>query len=242
MSKQIDRLPVDDPRVRFGLFTIGEAAVYLRVPPSTFQTWVKGYERRAPGQQTTVGRAIVASLSVPLGQPSIPFIGLAEGLVLAAFRRAGVPLQRIRPALERLDAEIGLEHALASKRLYTDGAEVLFDFAAKEEEEVIRDLVTVRNGQRVFVPVIRDYLHRITYAPDRWAKQLLLPGYETSRVVVDVERAFGRPIIESTRVPVEELVDRWLAGDSIAELVSDFGLTPGEVEDVIRAATRLAAA
>jgi Putative DNA-binding HTH domain len=43
--------------------------------------------------------------------PIIPFIGLAEGLVLAATRRSGVPLQRIRPALERLEEEFGLAYS-----------------------------------------------------------------------------------------------------------------------------------
>ncbi|MCT2588294.1 hypothetical protein [Actinophytocola gossypii] len=38
-------------------------------------------------------------------------------------------MQRIRPALEQLDTRIGLSNALASRRLYTDGAEVRFDYA-----------------------------------------------------------------------------------------------------------------
>jgi uncharacterized protein (DUF433 family) len=32
-------------------------------------------------------------------------------------------MQRIRPALDALEQEIGIEHALASRRLYSDGAE-----------------------------------------------------------------------------------------------------------------------
>ncbi len=59
----------------------------------------------------------------------MPFIGFAEAFVLASFRRAGLPLQRICPAVEALAREIGVEHALASKRLYTAGAQVLFDYA-----------------------------------------------------------------------------------------------------------------
>jgi hypothetical protein len=51
------------------------------------------------------------------GRLTIPFVGLAEGMVLAAFRETGLPLQRIRPALERLEPEMGLEHALASEHL-----------------------------------------------------------------------------------------------------------------------------
>jgi hypothetical protein len=62
----------------------------------------------------------------------VPFVGLAEGMMLAAIRQAGVPLQRIRPALVRLSEELGIEHALASRALYTDGAEVLYDFAESQ--------------------------------------------------------------------------------------------------------------
>jgi hypothetical protein len=54
----------------------------------------------------------------------MPFIGLAEAYALAAFRHAGVPMQRIRPAIDVLARELGVEYALASRRLYTDGAEV----------------------------------------------------------------------------------------------------------------------
>jgi hypothetical protein len=55
----------------------------------------------------------------------IPFIGMAEGLVLTALRHEGLPLQRIRPTIARLEQEFGLQHALANRRLFTDGTEVL---------------------------------------------------------------------------------------------------------------------
>ena len=45
-------------------------------------------------------------------------------------------MQRIRPAVEILRTEIGLEYALASKRLYTDGAEVVYDFAKNASERI----------------------------------------------------------------------------------------------------------
>ena len=60
---------------------------------------------------------------------SIPFIELADGLVLAAIRESGVPLQRIRPLLTLLDEEFGIQHALTSWKLYTDGAEFLLDIS-----------------------------------------------------------------------------------------------------------------
>jgi uncharacterized protein (DUF433 family) len=241
-SETIASLPPDDPRVSRGLFTVADASGWLTVPRSTFHGWVYGYERRAQGDDALCGRPIVLSLPARRGEPAVPFLGLAEGLVLNAFRRAGVPLQRIRPALERLDREMGLQHALASDRLTTDGAEVLYDYGARLDPGGIGELVTVRNGQRVFAPVVREYLRRIRYADDHWADQLELPGYAVARVVVDPALACGRPVLEPSRIPVEHVLHRWIAGDSLAELGDGFGLCGAELEDLIRAATRRCAA
>lgn len=236
---KVTQLSQNDPRLVQPLFLMREAAVYLHVPPSTFQTWAHGYERHNGHGRLTVGTSLVTAVDSPHGGPNIPFIGLAEGLALSAFRRAGVPMQRIRPALERLESEIGLRHALASDRMYTDGAEILFDYGRQAGEEKITQLVVVRNQQRVFVPLVEQYLRHITYGPDHWASRVRLPGYEKTPVIVDPKRAFGRPVIQRVRVPVEELVDRWWAGDSIRVLANDFGLEGAEVEDVIRVATRI---
>jgi uncharacterized protein (DUF433 family) len=174
-------------------------------------------------------------------EATVPFIGFAEAYVLAAFRRAGVPLQRIRPAVKVLSSEIGLEHALASKRLYTDGAEVLFDYATKREEGQILDLVVVRTGQHQFSDLVKDYLRRIQYGGDGWAAAVRLPTYQWADVVVDPKVAFGLPLVARGGARVEDLVDRFQAGDSVAELAADFAVPEREVEDVIRVATRSAA-
>lgn len=52
-----------------------------------------------------------------------------------------MPLQRIRPALDALDREFGVAHALASRRLYTDGAEVLYDHVPAAEIEDVGAVV-----------------------------------------------------------------------------------------------------
>lgn len=244
MPDTIASLPPDDPRVCRALFTVADASGWLTVPRSTFHGWVHGCERPAPGGGglPLSGRPIVLSLPARRGEPAVPFLGLAEGLVLNAFRRAGVPLQRIRPALERLDQEMGLRHALASDRLTTDGAEVLYDYGARLDPEGIGELVTVRSGQRVFAPVVREYLRRIRYADDHWADRLELPGYAVASVLVDPVLACGRPVLEPSGIPAEHVLHRWIAGDSLAELAEAFGLGALELEDVIRAATRRCAA
>jgi uncharacterized protein (DUF433 family) len=237
-KERVANLPADDPRVARGLFTVAEAAAWLTVPRSTFHGWVHGYEQRPHGRRAVVGSPIVLAMRAARGQPAVPFLGLVEGLVLNAFRRSGVPLQRIRPALERLDMELGVRHALASERLTIDGAEVLYDYGAVLDPAGIGNLVTVRSGQRVFAPVVGEHLRRIRFGSDHWAERVELPGYAVARVIVDLAVARGRPVLEPARIPVEDVLHRWIAGDSLGELAGDFGLDGAELEDVIRAATR----
>ncbi len=144
-----------------------ETASYLGMPASTIPRWAGGADERR----------IITVLNHGARIASVPFIGFAEAYALSAFRRAGVTLQRIRPAVEGLRRGIGLEHALASQSLYTDGAEVIYDYAESSGDEQLRQLTVVRTGQRQFGEVIKQYLTRTTYGTDHYAEQLQLATF-----------------------------------------------------------------
>ena len=159
--------------------------------------------------------------------------------------RFSVPMQRIRPALDALEREIGLAHALASQKLYTDGAEVLFDYGGRHKGTAdgrsALELVVIRNGQSVFVPVIEAYLKRIEYAADGYAALIHLPAYEQAQVVADPTRSFGAPIFERGGSRVSDVLERFWAGDSLEELAADYRVPADQLEDVLRVASRRAA-
>lgn len=232
------------------LYGIGEAAGYLAVPPSTLTTWAYGYERRVAG----VGSGVHGLHAEPIvtavrperrNDPAVPFVGLAEAYALAAFRNAGVPMQRIRPAVDALARELGLQHALASQRLYTDGAEVLFDYAEHAgdtpEGESARELVVVRNNQRVFSEIVDLYLRRIDFGPDGYAQLIRLPQYKVADVTVDPDHAFGRPRFTHGGASVDDVIDLFRAGEPVDSVAEEFGLSRSEVEDAIRVVARAAA-
>jgi uncharacterized protein (DUF433 family) len=230
-----------DERFSVPLYSATEAARYLDVPVSTLRTWAHGYKRRPEGRRPVVGRAIVTTLRPDAGA-SVPFIGLAEAHALAGIRRAGVPLQRIRPALDVLQRELGIDHALASKALYTDGAEVLYDYAETHgdspEARSARELVVVRHGQRVFNEVVESYLQRVEFAPDdQWAQQIHLPRYQHADVVVDPHRSFGAPIFAQGGVRLETVLGAFKAGADIDALTAEYGVPTNELLDVLRAHT-----
>jgi uncharacterized protein (DUF433 family) len=228
------------------LYTVAEAARYLDVPDSTLREWVNGYRRRGGARPDVTGTPLLTSVPSSGGRgPVIPFIGLAEGLVLAAMRRSGVPLQRVRPALARLDQEFGLHHALASKRLFTDGAEVLFDYAEHtndpEAARATRELVVVRNGQRVFNDIVDSYLRRIEFADDGYARVISLPAYRVAKLLVDPERGFGQPVFARGGARLEDALSMFRAGESLEIVADEYGIPMDQLEDAVRIATRVAA-
>jgi uncharacterized protein (DUF433 family) len=207
------------------------------------RNWVRGYEYAS---DDGAGRAAPVVSALPRAKPSratIPFIGLAEALVVAGFRARHLSMQKIRQALDALDREVGIAHVLASKTLYTDGASILWDYARRAHDADIQQLVDPASGQKVFVDVVRQYLQLIAYDADLWASQIALPAFGPTRVVVDMRRRFGRPILDRHRVAVDDLLDRVYVGhESIHDIAADLELPASDVENVIRGAWRPAAA
>jgi uncharacterized protein (DUF433 family) len=210
-------------------------------------TWAYGYKRGWDiyGRSIRADPIITAVRQEHRSDPAVPFIGLAEAYTLAAFRKAGVPMQRVRPAVDVLATELGLEHALASRRLYTDGAEVLYDYAQHAgdtpEGESAREPVVVRNNQRVFSEIVEQYLQRIDFAGDGYVQLIRLPHYQVAEVTVDPDHAFGRPRFARGGAGVDDVIDLFRAGEPVDTVAGEFGVSRDEVEDAVRVITRATA-
>ena len=228
-----------DSRFTQPLYSVTEAASYVGVPRSTLDTWARGYERR-PREGRVVHGEPLLTMTATTGL-TIPFIGLAEAMVLAAFRETGLPLQRIRPALDRLRAEHELHHALASQKLYSDGANVLYDYARSHDDKQLRLLTVVSSGQRVFHEVIDRYLKRITYGSDGFASRLILPITERELLEVDPERAFGQPVFLHGGARLVDVRDRVLAGEPEVSVAADYGVPLDDVHAALAEAASAAA-
>ena len=230
---------LEDPRFTKPLYTVSEAASYLGVPTSTFATWAHGYERRTAEGRSVRGKPLLST--VGRRGLTVPFVGLAEGMVLLAFRETGLPLQRIRPALQRLAEDQNLAHALASENLYTDGAEILYDYAQEHGEKQVRLLTVVRNQQRVFHEVIEQYLQRITYR-DGWAGRVALPTTRDPILVADPERAFGQPLFVNGGARLRDVMSRVRAGEPLKAVATDYGVPFEDAKAALAEATSSASA
>jgi uncharacterized protein (DUF433 family) len=221
--------PLSDPHYTVPLYHKAEAARIIDVRPSTLRNWAGSTGADWRGHASP-GLITVAESTTPRG-PTIPFVGLTEAYVLSSFRQAGVPMQRIRPALHRLEEEMGLAQALASERLRTDGAEVLWEYGQRTDDPAARDavgdLVVVRNGQLVFRPIVQNYLQRVTYR-DGWAKVINV-GRGKVDVTVDPWINGGHPTLARRGIAVTDVLSRIRAGESSKSVAADYGLRLSEV-------------
>jgi uncharacterized protein (DUF433 family) len=229
-----------DLRFDVPLYTLTDAARHLIVPRSTLETWANGYERHPKARAMVRGESIVTAVpQVTRGAATLPFVGIAEAYVLNAFRRAGVPMQRIRPSVDWLVKNVG-HHALASRDLYTDGAEVLWDFAqhsgkGSADDQVVKHLIVPRSGQYVFKDIVQHYLQQISFGDDKFAEMIRLPQYGDANVVLDPHRGYGQPVFDGSGARVADALGPLRAGETFEAVAADYGVSVSALEDALDA-------
>ena len=235
-------MTLDGARFVEPIYTIAEAADVAKVPARTLSRWARGCVRRPPGRPEVRVEPLVAHAGAYRPRrPYISFVGLAEATVLAAIRRSGVPLHRIRPILNELERGLGVRYTLASRRLHTDGAELLCENAEHHPDvkaaRAVRRLATVRDGVCVFSELIAECLSGFRYAPDGYVDLFRVPAYRQAEVVVDPTRSSGAPIFARGGYRVEDVVHRFRAGESVRDLTAEFGVPEDHIKDAIRVAS-----
>jgi uncharacterized protein (DUF433 family) len=218
-------LAADDPRLA-PLFTIGEAAKYLGLNYTTLRSWVR----------PDAGKPLVYSFPKEGNYASIPFAGFAEAFVLAAAKRAGLKPNKVRPGIEAIRKSVGLDYALATRRLWMDKVELLL--AEADDPDAHQDLVVARNRQLAMREAVEHELELITYGSDDVAETIQLPIFKKTKVIVDPTEAFGQPIVERTGTRVRDVLALFWADEEIKDIAYDFDLKVDEVEDLIRAQTK----
>ena len=211
-------------------YRIAEAALYLAIPTATLRSWTRGQPYRL--QDGRVRRFMPIIALAPGEPPRLSFMNLLEAHVVNALRRKGLPFQKVRRALEYLNKHFPSPHPLLDRAFLTDGWSILIDH--------MRTLVNITSdGQIEMKEIVAAHLQRIA----RNAQGLPVQFYPFTRsghaddprsVVIDPRLSFGRPVLVGTGVPVEEIVGRHKAGESIRALAEDYDRQPEDIEEALR--------
>ena len=219
-----------EPDFRFTepLYTTREAARHVGVPHAAFVSWA------APREGEDV--ALVSAIG-PTRGVSVPFVGLIEAFVLGSLRAQGVGTRQLRGLVATLRSDLG-PHPLARRDLLTAGPTLL---AGPQPGAPPGFTPLVDATSRRFRGNLAQRLACITHDEAGWARRLALPVDDLPLVEIDPARAFGQPLFVHGGARVEDLVDRFVAGDSISDVAADFGVPPEHLEAVLRASLRRAA-
>lgn len=206
------------------LYTVGEAARLLRVPPRTLMNWLDGYERRGTRYPPVVR-------TEPTGSEILTWAEFVESALLAEYRRnREVPLQHIRPVVDALREKYGVPYPLAHFKPYVADRELVIE--VQEAERVPRSvqLVVHRKEQLVLNAPAESFFAKVGWDDD--VARYLYPAGKGSLVRIDPAHNFGLPEVQGFRTEV--LFELFEAGDSIEMIADGYDLTTDEVQEAIR--------
>lgn len=222
-----------------GLYTFPEAARIIGIKQATLRRWVRAYHYRS--RNTIYHHAPVITRSLGDEEPILTFLELIELLFVKLFRSQGVSMPLIRKAAARAAKRWQTPYPFAVKRFDTDGKYIFATLGQENDNPIL--LEDRSRGQLVFEEVVRPFFRKLEYKGNADALKFW-PMDREGRVVLDPQRAFGKPIDAETGVPTVALNDAVTAGQGqgIKEVAEWFEVPIAAVEAAVEYERSLLAA
>ncbi len=224
-----------DP-IKIPIYSINDAARYLRIPMSTVRSWTLGQSYPVKDGANFFAPLIDISGHKPY---LLSFTNLIEIHVLRGMRQhQRIQLNKVRDALNFINERLHLPHPLATQQFSTDGIDLFVEHYG--------ELIQASNKYRAQLKLEIDrHLERIE-PDDRGFASKLYPFTRSQEeispriVVLDPRIAFGRLSIAGTGIPTSILKERYSAGDLIEDLATDYNCDALAIQEVIRAELNIA--
>jgi len=206
-------------RLYLPAYQVSDAAHYASTSVRTISYWQHGGGQLGP---PLPGRERRQPLS---------YLQLVEVAFVATFRLLGVSLQRIRRAREYAAQTLHGEYPFVDYRWQTEGYHVLLDLREVEREAAFgRLIVGDAHGQLAWQPLVVERFGQFDYVHE--LAVIWHVAGRGSAVVIDPRVSFGAPTVSG--VPTWAIKGRYDAGESLNDILDDFGLTEDQLEDALR--------
>jgi len=174
----------------------------------------------------------------PTGDEIATWGEFVETRLLAEYRDAGVPLIRLRPAIDVLREELNTPYPLASARtwLEVDGRDLVRRVQEKVDLDPSLSLVVVRERQQpLWSKPADDFRRSLEWTPSNGAHphvRLLRPVADIQHVTIDPLRGFGEPVVRGVRTEV--IAELFRAGDLPDMIAEMYELPRAWVDQAVR--------
>ncbi len=227
------------------IYSIPQAAQYLRLPKDRLRSWVKGWFSETKAEKRFFEPLIkLYHNSFELRPQSkttlLSFTNLVEAHVLIAiFKATGFSRNQLSTELDYINRHLSTPQLYAGREFQIKGIDLLFErlgqqLAASDREQEARQIL-----KTYFDRIVRDEAG----LPIKLFPFTKLSGSdEPKTVMIDPRISFGRPVLAGTGIPTAMLAERYKAGDSIDELAEDYSCDRLQIEEGIRCELQLVAA
>jgi uncharacterized protein (DUF433 family) len=213
--------PTDRWRERLNTpaYLVAEAARYARTSQQTIGNWQK-----LRGDGPAIARREAGA--------QLSYLQLIEIGVVAAMRKSGVRLRKIREAREYLSKQFGTSFPFAHYRFKTDGKSLFMDYDQIVKSEKDKLLALNEHGQLAWNEILSGLLSEFEYDTDVGTVLRWKVGGVDSPVRLDPRIAFGAPQVDGIATWV--LRERWNSGEGLGDIASDYDLPPDLVSSALR--------
>jgi uncharacterized protein (DUF433 family) len=215
------------------LYTTADAAHLVGVPSTTLAWWLDGGVRQGKRYDAVLREVASAGALVSWAE-------FVEARLLREYRKAGVPLQHIRPFIRRVRERMAVPYPLAHYRPYIDDARQLV-YDLQQDVELDERLYLVRPGagdQLQLAPAVERFLKVVEFDPEHDVVARIRPLGGASRLAIDPEREFGQPQIGGVRADV---IAETAEAESVAAAAVAWDVREQDVRDALRWQHRTAA-
>ena len=205
------------------VYGMGQVDRLLGLSRGTACRWIDGYERRGRHYEPLVRATATGSETVTWGE-------FVEARLISEYRRLGVSVFRMRPAIMALRYEFGTDYPLAAAQPFLSAEGRGLVMRVQQETNLQPSLrFVVRSGQTVLPSLEVQRFQQAADYEDAIVRRFRI----ADNVVIDPDYSSGEPTITGRRLRVATVAESIAAGeyrDSVAEM---WGITLQTVEDAV---------
>jgi uncharacterized protein (DUF433 family) len=202
------------------LYSFGEAARLLQIPSETLRRWLLG-ATRAGVDYPPVIRAEGG------GRDAVTWGEFVEAGLLREYRAKGIPLQKMRPFIEKARKQFDVPYPLAHFGPKLDHRRLVYELQQESGLDPGLYLVDADDDQMRWAPPVERFLTTVEFDAAGSVARILPLGLQMS-VAIDPEVSFGVPQIRGVRT--ELVAESIAAGESEDDAARSWGLRPADVE------------
>ena len=206
------------------VYNMGQVDRLLGLSHGTAGRWIDGYTRRERRYEPLVRLETTGSETVTWGE-------FVEARLISEYRRQGVSVFRMRPAIMALRDAFDTEYPLAAAQPFmsAEGRELVLQ--VQEETNLGLSLrFVIRSGQIVVPSLEVRRFQQVADYDDDTVRRFRM----AQNVVIDPEYASGEPTIAGRRLRVATVAEAIAAGEQQDAVAEMWDITPQAVDDAVR--------